>query len=75
MMQLGSTLLKAIRKKIEGEIAVHKVNVQVLLENHVGVAEHPDITTTIEDELAIIATCEDKLAVIKQHFPLEISTP
>jgi hypothetical protein len=68
MMQLGSTLLKAIRQKIEGEIAVHKVNIQVLLENHVGVAEHPDITKTIEDELGIIASCEDKLTVLKQHF-------
>ena len=68
MMQLGSSLLKAIRQKLEGEIAVHKINIQVLLENHVGVAEHPDITKTIEDELGIIASCEDKLTVLKQHF-------
>ena len=68
MMQLGSSLLKAIRQKLEGEIAVHKINIQVLLENHVGVAEHPDITKTIEDELGIIANCEDKLSVLDKYF-------
>ena len=39
-----------------------------MLENTVGVGEHPNITETIEQELEIIAGFEDKLDVLKKHF-------
>ena len=68
MMQLGETIVKAIKKKLEGEIEAHKVNIQVMLENTVGVAEHPSVTQTIEEQLELIATCEDKLSVLTKHF-------
>tara|TARA_B100001123_G_C15317152_1_gene1026559 strand:- start:731 stop:955 length:225 start_codon:yes stop_codon:yes gene_type:complete len=68
MMQLGGSIVNAIRKKLEGQIEAHKINITVLLENQVGVAEHSDITKTIEDELDIIASCEDKIAVLNKHF-------
>ena len=68
MMQLGETIVKAVKKKLEGEIAAHKVNVQVMLENTVGVAEHPDVIETVEKQLDLIASCEDKLDVLNKHF-------
>ena len=66
MMQLGETIVKAIRKKLEGEIEAYKVNVQIILENTVGVAEHPDVIETVEKQLDIIASCEDKLDVLNK---------
>ena len=68
MMQLREDIIDALIKKFEGEISAHKVNVEIMLENTVGVGEHPNITETIEQELDIIAGFEDKLSVLKKYF-------
>ena len=68
MMQLREDIIKALVNKFKGEISAHKVNVEIMLENTVGVGEHPNITETIEQELEIIAGFEDKLDVLKKHF-------
>ena len=68
MMQLREDIIKALVNKFKGEISAHKVNVEIMLENTVGVGEHPNITETIEQELEIIAGFEDKLYVLKKHF-------
>ena len=41
-------LIKASEKQFEALIHKHRINVEVLLENTVGVAEHSDIMETIE---------------------------
>ena len=61
MMQLRDDIIRALEKKFEGEITAHKVNVEILLENTVGVGEHPNITETIEQELELVV-CENALA-------------
>ena len=68
MMQLREDIIEALTKKFEGEISAHKVNVEIMLENTVGVGEHPNITETVEQELDIIAGYEDKLSVLKKYF-------
>tara|TARA_B100001996_G_C18536611_1_gene545213 strand:- start:538 stop:780 length:243 start_codon:yes stop_codon:yes gene_type:complete len=67
-MQLREDIIKALIKKFEGEISAHKINVEIMLENTVGVGEHPNITETIEKELDIISGYEDKLNVLKKYF-------
>ena len=52
----------------KGQIAKHKINVIVLMENAQVVAEHPDVMETIEKELDSIATYEDRLDVLNKHF-------
>jgi|TARA_B100001778_G_scaffold12587_1_gene9805 superoxide dismutase len=61
-------LIKASEKQFEAQIDKHRINVEILLENTVGVAEHPDIMETIEKELGIISEYEDKLSVLKKYF-------
>ena len=61
-------LIKASEKQFEALIHKHRINVEVLLENTVGVAEHPDIMETIEKEIGIIAEYEDKLSVLRKYF-------
>ena len=68
MNNFRDDLIEASIKYFEAQIAKHKINIDVLMENGVGVAEHPDIMDTIEKELAIIAEYEDKLAVLKKYF-------
>ena len=61
-------LIKASEKQFEALIHKHRINVEGLLENTVGVAEHPDIMETIEKEIAVIAEYEDKLSVLRKYF-------
>ena len=74
MIQLREDIIIALIQKFEGEISSHKVNVEIMLENTVGVGEHPNITETVESELEIIASYEDKLAVLKKYFEDNAST-
>jgi len=68
MMQLREDIVEALIKKFEGEISAHKINVEIMLENTVGVGEHSNIIDTVEKELEIIAGFEDKLSVLKKYF-------
>ena len=44
------------------------MNVRVLTEKRVGLAEHGDLIITIEEELDKLANFEDRLEVLKKHF-------
>ena len=70
---MRNDIIKASKLHFEAHIEKHKVNVNNLLRNAVGVAEHPDIMDTIEKELEIIAEYDDKLEIIKKYFPLKNS--
>ena len=60
--------IKASRIHFKAHIEKHKMNVENLLNNSVGVAEHPDVMDSIEKELAIMAEYDDKLAVLDKYF-------
>ena len=49
----------------QSQINRHKINVENILDNSVGVAEHSDIMTTIEKELEQMAHYQDLLDMIK----------
>ena len=61
-------LIKASEKQFEALIHKHRINVEVLLENTVGVAEHSDHIETIDKELGKIAEFEDRLEVLRKYF-------
>ena len=67
-MNYREDLIKVSELYFKAQIEKHKVNVENLLENQVGVAEHPDIVETIEKELDIIAGYDDKLNVLRKYF-------
>lgn len=58
-------LLEALEKKLEGEVAMAKANIQVYTQNAAGIGEHPDIVEAVETQVAKIAEAEDKLGVIR----------
>ena len=64
-------LIRASQLHFKAHIQKHKVNVENLLENSVGVAEHSDIMDSVEKELAIMAEYEDKLEILNKYFPVE----
>ena len=53
-------LLEALTKKLEGDIAVARANINVYLDQSVGIGEHPDIIGAIEGELEKIASADEK---------------
>lgn len=57
-------LLEALAKKLEGEVAVHKANIQVYLDNPAGIGEHPQIIEAIESEVAKLAESHEKLDTV-----------
>ncbi len=68
MINMREDLIKASRLHFEAHIQKHKVNVENMMENAVGVSEHPDIMDSIEKELAIMAEYDDKLSVLNKYF-------
>ena len=71
MISMREDLIKASQLHFKAHIQKHKINVENLLENSVGVAEHPDIMDSIEKELEIMAEYEDKLEILNKYFPLQ----
>jgi hypothetical protein len=67
---MRETLLKALRSHAQGEIEMHKANIEVYLANPVGIGEHPDITHAMQEELDKIARWDDQIAMINKYFRL-----
>lgn len=61
-------MLKALIKKLEGDIAVAEANINVYLNQSVGIGEHSDIVETIEKEVTKIAEADEKIQTIKKYF-------
>tara|TARA_B100001939_G_scaffold315187_1_gene300147 strand:+ start:364 stop:597 length:234 start_codon:yes stop_codon:yes gene_type:complete len=64
-------LIKASELHFKAHIEKHRVNVENLLNNPAGVAEHPDVMDTIEKELEIMAEYDDKLSVLNKYFSID----
>ena len=60
--------LKASRLHFQAHIEKHRINVENLLENAVGVGEHGDVMDTIEKEMEEISKYHDFLEVIDTYF-------
>ena len=61
-------LLTALRAYYVGNIEKHKMNIENLIRNNVGVAEHPDYIETISKEMAEVAKYDEMLQMIDKYF-------
>ncbi len=68
MSNYRERLVKALIKFYEGGIEAHKMNIEVLLGSHVGLAEHGDIIETIDQEVQKLVDLEDKLESLRRNF-------
>ena len=62
-------LIDAQTSHLVRHINKHKANVEILLTNSVGIGEHQDIQTAIEEELEEISNYHDKLEMLVKYFP------
>ena len=61
-------LIEASRLHYKAHIEKHRINVEVMLQKPLAVAEHADIMDAIEREIALIAEYHDKLEVLNTYF-------
>ena len=65
---MRNQIVSALLAHAQGDIQKHKMNVEVYLNNAVGIGEHSNVMEAIEEELDMIAKYEDQVSVIKKHF-------
>lgn len=67
-MKQRRLLIDAVKKHAEGHIAKHVANVEVYLNQSVGIGEHSDIIEAIEQELDEIAKYHDQIEVLEKYL-------
>ena len=61
-------IIDALRKKYEADIAHAKANIEVYLNNPVGIGEHSDLVSAVDEQIDNMAHAEDKLEVLNKHY-------
>mgnify|MGYP000383067670 CR=1 FL=1 len=61
-------MLDAVEHYATGNIAIHKMNVEVYLSNPAGIGEHSDVTEAVVAEIEKIARWQDVVDTINEHF-------
>ena len=65
---LRKEILEALITEAQGKIIKTRMNVEVYLNNPVGIGEHPDVLASIQDQLDVIAHEEERLQVLNKYF-------
>ena len=61
-------ILNALKDHAEGNISKARANVEIFLDNAVGVATHGDVLEEINKQLKIIADNTEIITVLNTHF-------
>ena len=68
MINLREDILKNQITYYSGLIAKHQQNVEIYLNQPVGIGEHSDVMSAIESEITSIAQAHEKIEVINHYF-------
>ena len=68
MINLREDILKNQITYYNGLIAKHQQNVEIYLNQPVGIGEHSDVMSAIETEITAIAQAHEKIEVINHYF-------
>ena len=60
-------MITALRKMYEAEIAHAQANIDVYLNSPVGIGEHPDLVSAVDEQIDKMAHAEDKLEILKKY--------
>jgi len=67
-MKPGDMIIEAARKQAEGEVAVHRANIEVYKTMPAGIGEHSDVTEAVIAELNKLAEADDRLEMLNKYF-------
>lgn len=65
---MGIEFRKALEKRYEAQIAEAKATANVYLEKPVAIGEHPQFIDELDKLVQKIATAEENLKVLRDHF-------
>tara|TARA_B100000161_G_scaffold1824_1_gene1240 strand:+ start:280 stop:495 length:216 start_codon:yes stop_codon:yes gene_type:complete len=68
MVNLRDNILNNQIVYYNGLIAKHSQNVEIYLNQPVGIGEHPDVMAAIDVEIAAIAQAHEKIEIINHYF-------
>ena len=67
-MKVGDQIILAALKQAEGELEVHKANIQVYQTMPAGIGEHSDVTEAVIEELNKMSAAYDRIEMIEKYF-------
>jgi hypothetical protein len=62
------TILRALKAHYEAQIEYHKVNINIMLDNVVAVAEHPDVMNMVDEAIVKLSEYDEKLQTLNKYF-------
>jgi len=65
---MSTSLINALKKRYESEVACAKANIGVYTTNPVGIGEHADLIGAIDSEVSKMCEAEEKLRALESHF-------
>ena len=68
MVNLREKILKAQINYYQGLICKHQQNVEIYLNQPVGIGEHSDVMSAIQNEINEIAKAHENIEVINHYF-------
>ena len=68
MINLRYNILNNQIKYYNGLIAKHQQNVEIYLNQPVGIGEHSDVMAAIDTEINAIAQAHEKIGIIDSYF-------
>jgi len=67
-MKVGEQIILAARKQAEGQLEVHKANIEVYRTMPAGIGEHSDVTEAVIAELDKMSSAYDRIEMIEKFF-------
>jgi hypothetical protein len=67
--------IEALTAKYEADVKVAKATINVYMDKSVGIGEHPQFIHEIDKQLELIASAEEKLEMLKKHYPTDDDIP
>ena len=68
MTTFNEDLIMSLMQDCMAKIGIAKMNIQVMLKNPTGDADHPNYVQSIRDQVAIIAEQKGLLEVLEKDF-------
>ena len=65
---MRSQLIKALLAHAQGDLQKHLANIEIYLQNPVGIGEHSSVMEAIEHEINEAAKYQDQIAIIERFI-------
>ena len=61
-------ILVAVEETLRAKLKRHQTNIEVLLDSHVGIADHSDIVGTVESQIDAMSIIDGQLNIIEKYL-------